>query len=114
MWAKAYAIIDAWFSPDDRPLLFLRDHHGVTHFFIENARRADRFLSYFRPFNEYIAKKRVDDKERWIDAPPTKSVIFENNDFVIVDLGRIGGLGRKPTRCRIKDAANPFDYVPKR
>ena len=101
-------------SPDDRPLLFLRDHHGVTHFVIENARRADRFLSYFWPFNEYIAKKRVGDKERWIDAPPTKSVIFENNDFVIVDLGRIGGLGRNRHVAASKTQLAPFDYVPKR
>lgn len=89
--AKAKAVIDAWLSPDGQALAFLRDHYGVTHFVIEKERRADRSLSYFRPFDQYIAAKRssLAARERWIDAPRSESVVFENNDFIIIDLGKL-------------------------
>jgi cytolysin (calcineurin-like family phosphatase) len=91
MRPKAYAIIDAWFSADDRSLEFLRNHYGVSHFVIDKARRADRSLLYFEPFNQYILTKRADSegKRRWIDAPPRQSVLFENEGYIITDLRRL-------------------------
>jgi hypothetical protein len=91
MRLKAEALIDAWFSTNSEALQSLRDRYGVTHFVVEKKRRAKERLSYFSPFDQYIALKRsaLANKKRWIDAPSAQSIVFENDGFIIIDLARV-------------------------
>jgi hypothetical protein len=96
MRRRMRALVDAYLATSVEPILSLRDEFGVTHLVVERAHFGTRPPTYFRPFDRWIAERRVQARGKEFELPKRlrEARVFSNGHTVLLDLSRIESPGR--------------------
>jgi hypothetical protein len=93
MRERMRALIDATLATSNEPLIRLRDEHGVTHMLVYLPHLRGGRLSYFKPFNHWVAEaqRRRAGKPLSLQNMVDNHAIYRRDDYAIVDLRELSG-----------------------
>jgi len=93
MRRRMYALIDAYFAVEARPLVKLRDEWGVDLLIASEARlrKGPGKTDYFEPFETYLRALAQADPGRvpYLLRPAPGAVLFRAGDLSVIDLRRL-------------------------
>jgi hypothetical protein len=93
MRQRMRALIEATLATSDAPLVRLRDEHGVTHMLVYLPHLAGTPLSYFKPFDRWIAEERSASagKPPVLQELVDEHAIYRDRRYALVDLRDLRG-----------------------
>jgi hypothetical protein len=90
--ARAYSLIDAWFSRGPSGILTLHNHYGVRYLII------DKYLleapTYFKPFDERIrlARGLLNGAKPYVAHPDQEIIVFEDSEYMVLSLPKLADM----------------------
>jgi hypothetical protein len=93
MRGRMRALIDATLATSNDPLIRLRDEHGVTHMLVYLPHLRGARLTYFKPFDEWIARARHASAAKPLSLQDLvdNHAIYRDHSHALVDLGELTG-----------------------
>ena len=100
--ARAYSLIDAWFSKTPSGILSLNTRYGVEYLIVD--RGLLETPTYFRPFDERmkLARDALGSATPYVAQPDRQIIVFENSEYMVLSLRKLaervreGALKRRP------------------
>jgi hypothetical protein len=93
MRGRMRALIDATLATSNDPLIRLRDEHGVTHMLVYLPHLRGARLTYFKPFDEWIARARHASAGKPLSLRDLvdNHAIYRDRSYALVDLRELTG-----------------------
>jgi hypothetical protein len=93
MRERMRALIDATLATSNDPLIRLRDEHGVTHMLVYLPHLRGGRLTYFKPFDEWIAQARQASTGKPLSLRNLVEhhAIYDDGTYALVDLRGLTG-----------------------